>query len=165
MGKINELGLIGGDDETIVVSPDVGGVARARDVAKALQLDIAIIDKRRDRANECEVMNIIGDVKGKNGIIIDDIVDTGGTLINATKALKDAGMKKIFIFATHAVFSGNLYENVENSLIDKLYVTDSIKTDENRLGTKIEVLSVASIIASAIKHIHLERSISVMFDN
>lgn len=165
LDKINELGLIDGDNETIAVSPDVGGVARARDVAKALQLDIAIIDKRRDRANECEVMNIIGDVRGKNGIIIDDIVDTGGTLINATKALKDAGMKKIFIFATHAVFSGNLYENVENSLIDKLYVTDSIKTDENRLGTKIEVLSVASIMASAIKHIHLERSISVMFDN
>lgn len=148
----------------IIVSPDIGGVGRARDIAKDLKLDIAIIDKRRDRANECEVMNIIGDVKGKDGIIIDDIIDTGGTLINATQALKKAGMKRIFIFITHAVCSGDVYERVNSSDIDKLYITDSLSVNKDRLGSKIEILSVAPIIADAIKFIHLERSISVLFD-
>lgn len=148
----------------IIVSPDIGGVGRARNIAKALKLDIAIIDKRRDRANECEVMNIIGDVKDKDGIIIDDIIDTGGTLIKATHALKNAGMKKIFIFVTHAVCSGDVYERLNDSEIDKVYITDSLSVNEDRLGSKIEVLSVAPIIADAIKYIHLERSISILFD-
>lgn len=153
----------------IVVSPDVGGVSRARHIAKTIGLDIAIIDKRRERANEVEVMNVIGNVKGKHGILIDDIIDTAGTLIEASKALKEKGMEKIFIFATHGIFSQgkyekNAYERINDSCIDKVYVTNSLKVDKDKLGKKIEVLSIASIIADAIMRIHSERSISELFD-
>ncbi|WP_157151659.1 ribose-phosphate pyrophosphokinase [Brachyspira sp. SAP_772] len=148
----------------MVVSPDIGGVGRARFIAKTLNLDIAIIDKRRDRANECEVMNVIGNVEGKDAIIIDDIIDTGGTLLKGIKALKDAGMRKIYIFITHAVCSGDAYERINASEVEKLYITDSLRVMTDRLGSKIEVLSVAPVIANAIKYIHLERSISVLFD-
>lgn len=148
----------------MVVSPDIGGVGRARFIAKTLNLDIAIIDKRRDRANECEVMNVIGNVEGKDAIIIDDIIDTGGTLLKGIAALKKAGMKKIYIFITHAVCSGDAYERINASEVEKLYITDSLKVMTDRLGSKIEVLSVAPVIANAIKYIHLERSISVLFD-
>ena len=148
----------------MVVSPDIGGVGIARFIAKTLNLDIAIIDKRRDRANECEVMNVIGNVEGKDAIIIDDIIDTGGTLLKGIKALKDAGMRKIYIFITHAVCSGDAYERINASEVEKLYITDSLKVMTDRLGSKIEVLSVAPVIANAIKYIHLERSISVLFD-
>lgn len=147
-----------------IVSPDIGGIGRARLIAKALKLDIAIIDKRRDRANECEVMNIIGDVKGKDAIIIDDIIDTGGTLIKSINALKQSGMRKIFVFITHAVCSGDVYERINASEIEKLYITDSLKVINERLGNKIEVISVAPAIADAIRHIHTEMSISVLFD-
>nr|WP_288519954.1 ribose-phosphate pyrophosphokinase [uncultured Brachyspira sp.] len=149
---------------SIIVSPDIGGIGRARVIAKALKLDIAIIDKRRDRANECEVMNIIGDVKGKDAIIIDDIIDTGGTLIKSINALKQSGMRKIFVFITHAVCSGDVYERINASEIEKLYITDSLKVINERLGNKIEVISVAPAIADAIRHIHTEMSISVLFD-
>lgn len=149
---------------SIIVSPDIGGMGRARLIAKALKLDIAIIDKRRDRANECEVMNIIGDVKGKDAIIIDDIIDTGGTLIKSINALKQSGMRKIFVFITHAVCSGDVYERINASEIEKLYITDSLKVINERLGNKIEVISVAPAIADAIRHIHTEMSISVLFD-
>lgn len=149
---------------SIIVSPDIGGIGRARLIAKALKLDIAIIDKRRDRANECEVMNIIGDVKGKDAIIIDDIIDTGGTLIKSTNALKQSGVRKIFVFITHAVCSGDVYERINASEIEKLYITDSLKVINERLGNKIEVISVAPAIADAIRHIHTEMSISVLFD-
>ncbi|TXJ11112.1 ribose-phosphate diphosphokinase [Brachyspira aalborgi] len=149
---------------SIIVSPDIGGIGRARLIAKALKLDIAIIDKRRDRANECEVMNIIGDVKGKDAIIIDDIIDTGGTLIKSINALKQSGMRKIFVFITHAVCSGDVYERINASEIEKLYITDSLRVINERLGNKIEVISVAPAIADAIRHIHTEMSISVLFD-
>ena len=149
---------------SIIVSPDIGGIGRARLIAKALKLDIAIIDKRRDRANESEVMNIIGDVKGKDAIIVDDIIDTGGTLIKSMHALKQAGMKRIFVFITHAVCSGDVYERINASEIDKLYITDSLKVMTERLGNKIEIISVAPAIADAIRHIHMEMSISVLFD-
>ena len=149
---------------SIIVSPDIGGIGRARLIAKALKLDIAIIEKRRDRANECEVMNIIGDVKGKDAIIIDDIIDTGGTLIKSINALKQSGMRKIFVFITHAVCSGDVYERINASEIEKLYITDSLKVINERLGNKIEVISVAPAIADAIRHIHTEMSISVLFD-
>ena len=148
----------------MVVSPDIGGVGRARFIAKTLNLDIAIIDKRRDRANECEVMNVIGNVEGKDAVIIDDIIDTGGTLLKGIAALKKAGMRKIYIFITHAVCSGDAYERINASEVEKLYITDSLKVMTDRLGSKIEVLSVAPVIANAIKYIHLERSISVLFD-
>lgn len=149
---------------SIIVSPDIGGIGRARLIAKALKLDIAIIDKRRDRANESEVMNIIGDVKGKDAIIVDDIIDTGGTLIKSMHALKQAGMKRIFVFITHAVCSGDVYERINASEIDKLYITDSLKVMTERLGNKIEIISIAPAIADAIRHIHMEMSISVLFD-
>ena len=149
---------------SIIVSPDIGGIGRARLIAKALKLDIAIIDKRRDRANESEVMNIIGDVKGKDAIIVDDIIDTGGTLIKSMHALKQAGMKRIFVFITHAVCSGDVYERINASEIEKLYITDSLKVMTERLGNKIEIISVAPAIADAIRHIHMEMSISVLFD-
>lgn len=149
---------------SIIVSPDIGGIGRARLIAKALKLDMAIIDKRRDRANESEVMNIIGDVKGKDAIIIDDIIDTGGTLIKSINALKQSGMRKIFVFITHAVCSGDVYERINASEIEKLYITDSLKVINERLGNKIEVISVAPAIADAIRHIHTEMSISVLFD-
>lgn len=151
-------------ENMIIVSPDVGGVERARGLAKALGVDIAIVDKRRDRANECEVMNIVGDVYGKDAIIIDDIIDTGGTLIKASIALKERGVRKIYIFASHAVFSNDVYELINASPIDKVFVTDSIRTDSNRLGSKIEVLSVAPLLANAIKHIHCGLSVSTIFD-
>ena len=149
---------------SIIVSPDIGGIGRARLIAKALKLDIAIIDKRRDRANESEVMNIIGDVKGKDAIIVDDIIDTGGTLIKSMHALKQAGMKRIFVFITHAVCSGDVYERINASEIEKLYITDSLKVMTERLGNKIEIISVAPAISDAIRHIHMEMSISVLFD-
>ena len=149
---------------SIIVSPDIGGIGRARLIAKALKLDIAIIDKRRDRANESEVMNIIGDVKGKDAIIVDDIIDTGGTLIKSMHALKQAGMKRIFVFITHAVCSDDVYERINASEIEKLYITDSLKVMTERLGNKIEIISVAPAIADAIRHIHMEMSISVLFD-
>lgn len=149
---------------SIIVSPDIGGIGRARLIAKALKLDIAIIDKRRDRANESEVMNIIGDVNGKDAIIVDDIIDTGGTLIKSMHALKQAGMKRIFVFITHAVCSGDVYERINASEIDKLYITDSLNVMTERLGNKIEIISVAPAIADAIRHIHMEMSISVLFD-
>lgn len=149
---------------SIIVSPDIGGIGRARLIAKALKLDIAIIDKRRDRANESEVMNIIGDVKGKDAIIVDDIIDTGGTLIKSMHALKQAGMKRIFVFITHAVCSGDVYERINASEIEKLYITDSLRVMTERLGNKIEIISIAPAIADAIRHIHMEMSISVLFD-
>lgn len=149
---------------SLIVSPDIGGIGRARLIAKALKLDIAIIDKRRDRANESEVMNIIGDVKGKDAIIVDDIIDTGGTLIKSMHALKQAGMKRIFVFITHAVCSGDVYERINASEIEKLYITDSLRVMTERLGNKIEIISVAPAIADAIRHIHMEMSISVLFD-
>ncbi len=148
----------------IVVSPDVGGVARARGLAKSLGTDLAIVDKRRDRANECEVVNVVGDVSGKDIVLIDDIIDTGGSLIKSTIALKEMGARKIYVFATHAVFSNNAYEKLNDSVIDKIFITDSIQTDANRLGKKIEVLSVAPLLANAIKHIHLGLSVSTIFD-
>lgn len=151
-------------ENLVVVSPDVGGVARARGLAKSLGTDLAIVDKRRDRANECEVVNIVGDVKNKDVVIIDDIIDTGGSLIKSAIALKEMGVRKIYVFATHAVFSGDVYERLNDGIIDKVFITDSIKTDASRLGDKIEILSVAPLLASAIKHIHLGLSVSTIFD-
>ncbi len=138
--------------------------ARARGFAKKFNSDIAIIDKRRDRANECEVMNIIGDVKGKDIVMVDDIADTGGTLIKASIALKAQGANKIFIFISHPVFSYDIYERINDSIIDKLFITDTLITDKSRLGSKIEVLSVASIIANAIDYVHKGLSVSSIFD-
>ena len=153
------------DEQILVVSPDVGGVVRARALAKFLdESDLAIIDKRRASPNESEVMNIIGDVKGKSCIVPDDIIDTAGTLCNAAKALKDAGAAKVKAYITHPVLSGPAIERLENSSIDELVVTNSIPLSQDaQKCSKIRVISLANIIAECIKRLSNEESLSEMF--
>ena len=152
-------------DNLVIVSPDVGGVVRSRALAKYLGgLDLAIIDKRRDEANESEVMNIIGNVEGKNCIVPDDIVDTAGTLCNAAKALKDAGASKVSAYITHPVLSGPAIERITNSQIDELVVTNSIPlTQDGQKCSKIRVISIAPLISECIKRLSNEESLSAVF--
>ncbi len=151
----------------VVVSPDVGGVARARSLAKKLDnADLAIVDKRREKAGVSEVMNIIGDVAGKDCIICDDIVDSAGTLCNAAKAIKDKGAKSVSAYITHGVLSGKAVERISASAIDSLSITDTIAlTEVAAKEKKIRVVSIAPLIAAAIKSISDETSVSVLFDN
>mgnify|MGYP006141242577 CR=1 FL=1 len=154
-------------DNLMVVSPDVGGVVRARAVAKQMgDIDLAIIDKRRQKANESQVMHLIGDVKGRDCVIVDDMVDTAGTLCKAADALKTFGARKVVAYATHPVLSGKAIENLKNSVIDELVVTDTIPLSEEAqaLG-KIRQVSVASMVAETIRRINNEESISAMFDS
>ncbi len=152
---------------SIVVSPDVGGVVRARALAKCLDhADLAIIDKRRLHPNEARVMNIIGDVKGKNCIIVDDLVDTAGTLCQAAEALKRDGAEKVVAYATHAVLSGKAVENIESSVLDELVVTDTIPLrDGPRACKRIRQLTVADMLAESIRRINLEESVSTLFSD
>ena len=152
-------------DEVVVVSPDVGGVVRARALAKLLDdTDLAIIDKRRAAANQSEVMNIIGDIQGKVCIVPDDIIDTAGTLCNAANALKANGAKAVKAYITHPVLSGPAIERLENSSIDELVVTNSIPlTPDAKKCSKIRVISLANIIAECIKRLSNEESLSEMF--
>ncbi|MTI46481.1 ribose-phosphate diphosphokinase [Sporosalibacterium faouarense] len=152
------------DKETIVVSPDLGGVTRARNFASILDLPIAIIEKRRPKANVSEVMNVIGDIEGKNVIIVDDIADTAGTLTKAAKVLKDFGAKKVYAACTHALLSGPAIERIENSEIEKFIVTDTIPLSEEKKIDKIEVVSVAPLFAEAIRRIYENKSVSKLFD-
>ena len=149
----------------VIVSPDVGGVVRSRALAKYLGgLELAIIDKRRDEANESEVMNIIGSVEGKNCIVPDDIVDTAGTLCNAAKALKDAGASKVSAYITHPVLSGPAIERISNSEIDELVVTNSIPlTQDGQKCSKIRVISIAPLLSECIKRLSNEESLSAVF--
>ncbi len=149
----------------IVVSPDVGGVVRARAVAKQLDdADLAIIDKRRPGPNMAKVMNIIGRVKDKTCIIVDDMVDTAGTLCQAVEALEERGAKGVFAYCTHAVLSGKAIENVENSAMDALVVTDTIPLSAEALAcTRIRQLSVAGMLAETIRRIHYEESVSSLY--
>ena len=151
-------------DNLVIVSPDVGGVVRSRALAKYLDgLDLAIIDKRRDVANESEVMNIIGDVAGKECIVPDDIIDTAGTLCNAAKALKDAGASKVSAYITHPVLSGEAIEKINQSSLDQLVVTDTIPlSEEAKSCKKIRCISLAPTLAEAIKRLNKEESISEM---
>ena len=152
-------------NKIVIVSPDVGGVTRARAIAIALNVDLAIIDKRRERAGESEVMNIIGDVNKANCIIIDDIVDSAGTICNAAKALKSAGARNVSSYITHGVLSGAAVKKVKNSSIDRLVVTDTIKTTPVIRKTKnIEQLTLAPLLGEAIKRISKEKSVSSLFD-
>ena len=152
-------------NKIVIVSPDVGGVTRARAIAIALNVDLAIIDKRRERAGESEVMNIIGDVNEANCIIIDDIVDSAGTICNAAKALKSAGARNVSSYITHGVLSGAAVKKVKNSSIDRLVVTDTIKTTPEIRKTKnIEQLTLAPLLGEAIKRISKEKSVSSLFD-
>ena len=149
----------------MVVSPDVGGVVRARALAKFLDdADLAIIDKRREKENQSQVMNVIGDVKDKTCILVDDIIDTAGTICNAAEALKESGAKKVVSYATHAVLSGDALKNISNSRLDELIVTDTIPLSEMASSTKkIKTISMDKTIAEAINRVNKEESISQMF--
>ena len=150
----------------IVVSPDIGGVVRARAVAKLLNdTDMAIIDKRRPRANVAQVMHIIGDVADRDCILVDDMIDTGGTLCKAAEALKERGAKRVFAYATHAVFSGAAAKNLASDAIDEVVVTDTIPLSEEMQAIgKVRVLTLSSMLAEAIRRISNEESISAMFN-
>jgi ribose-phosphate pyrophosphokinase len=152
-------------DDLMVVSPDVGGVVRARALAKRLDdADLAIIDKRRPRANESEVMNIIGEVKGKTCVLIDDLVDTAGTLCHAARALKNAGAKRVVSYTTHAVLSGPAVERIMKSELDELVVTDTIPlSTEAQQCPRIRQLSVAGLLAETMRRIRDEESVSSLY--
>ena len=148
-----------------VVSPDVGGVVRARAVAKQLDCDLAIIDQRRPSSNQSEVMNLIGEVDGRTCVLVDDIVDTAGTLCKAAEALKKNGATKVVAYATHAVLSGSAIDNIKNSQLDELVVTNSIplRDDAKKCG-KIRTLSLGKLLGESVRRISNEESISAMFD-
>ncbi|ABO24782.1 ribose-phosphate pyrophosphokinase [Shewanella loihica PV-4] len=152
-------------DNPVVVSPDIGGVVRARAVAKLLDdSDLAIIDKRRPQANVAQVMHIIGDVQGRDCIIVDDMIDTGGTLCKAAEALKEHGANRVFAYATHPVFSGNAPKNIAESVIDEVIVTDTIPLSEEMAALdKVTQLTMSSVMAEAIRRVSNEESISAMF--
>ena len=149
----------------VFVSPDVGGVLRARAIAKRFGADLSIIDKRRERAGRSEVMNVIGDVEGRCCVVIDDIIDSAGTLCNAAAALKDAGAREVHGYASHAVLSGAAAARVSSSALESLVVTDSIRvTDAVRQSETIRVLSIARLMAESIRRISAESSVSSLFD-
>ncbi|MCW9013534.1 MAG: ribose-phosphate diphosphokinase [Gammaproteobacteria bacterium] len=152
-------------ENLLVVSPDVGGVVRARALAKRLgDADLAIIDKRRPKANVAQVMNIIGDVEGKNCVLVDDLVDTAGTLCKAAAALKEHGAVSVSAYCTHAVLSGKAIENISNSELDELVVTDTIPLSEEAAACgKIRQLSIATMLAETIRRIHNDESVSSMY--
>ncbi len=151
--------------ELICVSPDVGGVQRTRGLATKLKADLAIIDKRRPKPGKSQVMNIIGNVKGKTCIIVDDIIDSGGTIINAVDALKKSGATEVYVFITHAVLSGDAANKIKKSKIKKLIITDTIDNSQKiKNNNKIEVLSISSLMAEAIKRISNSTSVSDLFN-
>ncbi|QCI17577.1 ribose-phosphate pyrophosphokinase [Buchnera aphidicola (Acyrthosiphon lactucae)] len=151
----------------IVVSPDIGGVVRARAIAKLLyDTDMAIIDKRRPRANVSQIMHIIGDVANRDCILVDDMIDTGGTLCKAAEALKERGAKRVFAYATHPIFSGDASINLKNSVIDEVVVCDTIPLSERiELLPNVRTLTLAGMLAEAIRRISNEESISAMFEH
>tara|TARA_E500000331_G_scaffold311158_1_gene318298 strand:- start:182 stop:1114 length:933 start_codon:yes stop_codon:yes gene_type:complete len=149
----------------ICVSPDVGGVQRTRGLATKIKADLAIIDKRRPRPGKSQVMNIIGNVKGKTCIIVDDIIDSGGTIVNAVDALKKNGATEVYVFITHAVLSGDAANKIKKSKIKKLVITDTIDNSQKiKNNNKIEVLSISSLMAEAIKRISNSTSVSDLFN-
>ena len=151
-------------ENLIVVSPDIGGVVRARAVAKQLDIDLAIIDKRRPQANVAEVMNLIGEVENRTCLLVDDMVDTAGTLCNAATALKERGATKVIAYCTHPVLSGNALKNIENSELDELVVTDSIPlNDEFKTCKRVRQLTLSRMLAEAMRRLSNEESLSAMF--
>ncbi len=151
-------------ENLMIISPDIGGVVRARAVAKSLSVDLGIIDKRREKANQSEVMHIIGDVEGRICILIDDMVDTSGTLCHAATALKKHGAEKVFAYCTHPVLSGQAISNIENSMLDELIVTNTIPlSTAAQACSRIRQLDIAPIVAEAVRRISNEESISAMF--
>lgn len=151
-------------EDTVIVSPDLGGVTRVRNFAHILDLPIAIIEKRRPKANVSEVMNVIGDIKDKNVILVDDIVDTAGTITKAASVLKNFGAKKVYACATHGVLSGPAIERIQESDIETFVITDTIPLSEEKQIDKIKVVSVAPLFAEAINRIHNNESVSKLFD-
>ena len=153
-----------GHEDLIVVSPDIGGVVRARAVAKQLNVDLAIVDKRRPKANVAEVMNLIGDVEGRTCLLVDDMVDTAGTLCGAAKALKEFGAKKVIAYCTHPVLSGKALENINGSVLDEMVVTDSIPLSDDLLNCdRIRQLTLSKMLAEAVRRLSNEESLSAMF--
>ena len=150
-------------ENLVVVSPDAGGIKLARSYAKRMHSELVVIDKRRPKANQAEVMNIIGEVEGKNVLLVDDLIDTAGTFVSAIKALKAKGAKKIMGAVTHPLLSANAIERIKNSEIDKLYVSDTITLDE-KLCSKIEVRTASELFAEAILRSHKNESISSLFE-
>jgi len=157
---VQKMGL----EDIVVVSPDAGGVERARAYAKRLDARLAIVDKRRDQPNVAEVHHVIGDVEGRTALIVDDIVDTAGTLTKVAEAIKTAGAREVFASCSHPVLSGHAIERIEKSPLAKLIVTDSLPLAKEKLaGGKIEVLSIAELLGRAIKNIHEETSVTSLF--
>jgi len=151
--------------DLVFVSPDIGGVLRTRALAKRLDADLAIIDKRREKAGVSEVMNVIGEVAGRHCLIVDDIVDTAGTLCNAADALKDAGAASVVSYASHGVLSGGAVERIRNSALERLVTTDSIATTaETNDADFIKRITIAPLIAEAMSRVHAETSVSSLFD-
>ena len=152
--------------DLVVVSPDTGGVPRARAFAKALNVEMAIIDKRRPKANVAEVMNIIGDIAGKTCVIVDDMIDTANTLCKAAEALKNRGATQVFAYATHAVFSDDAVKRIDASILDEVVVTDTIPLSEDAKNSpKIRLVSIAALFAETIRRINSEESISLLLDD
>lgn len=151
-------------ESIVVVSPDHGGVTRARKMADRLKAPIAIIDKRRPKPNVAEVMNIVGDINGKTAIIIDDIIDTAGTITLAAQALIDKGAKEVYACCTHPVLSGPAYQRIDDSAIKELVVTNSILLPEENKPAKIKQLSVGELLAQAIVRVYEQESVSILFD-
>jgi len=150
--------------ELVVVSPDVGGVVRARALAKRLESDLAIIDKRRPRPNVSTVMNIIGDIEGRTCVMVDDMVDTANTLCEAARALKERGAEKVLAYCTHPVLSGKAIERISQSVLDELVVTDTIPLREDALQCdRIRVVSIASLLAETMRRISNDDSVSSLF--
>lgn len=147
----------------VVVSPDIGGINLARSYARRLGCDLAMLDKRREKHNVCTVTHLIGDVKDRNVLIVDDIVDTAGTLISGIKVLKESGAKEIYIASTHALLSGEAIQRLQTSPITKIFFTDSLQIPPEKVIDKMEILSVSGLLADAIRRIHEERSISDLF--
>ena len=149
----------------VIVSPDVGGVVRARAIARRINANLAIIDKRREKAGSSEVMNIIGEVKDHHCIIVDDIIDSGGTICNAAQALIDVGALSVDSYVTHGVLSGSAVTNISNSPLSSLVTTDSIKaTEAVKMTSNIRQISIAPIIGEAIRRVHMEQSVSSLFE-
>ena len=153
------------DDNFVVVSPDIGSVGRARTTAAKLNCPMAIIDKRRPKANQVEIMNIIGEVKGKNCLLVDDMIDTAGTICLGAEALHNAGVEKIYACCTHAVLSGPAIERIKNSYIDKLVILDTIELPEEKRLDKIEILSVDKLLSKAISGIYLDNKLSDIYND
>ena len=149
--------------DLVILSPDMGGIRRARAYANRLDASLAVIDKRRTGTNKAEVLNVVGEVKGKQILIVDDMVDTGGTLIAAVRALMEKGAQEIYVSATHPILSGSAYELIESSSLKELLVTDTIPLKQGKARTKIKILSVAPLLGEAIRRIHENKSVSSLF--